>query len=99
MKFLIDPIFFRSKWKIIILLSVLFILYNEILGHYVQAHKWKMPSCKGHYSCSSLESFSTNSHSFLGNCTKILLVADPQLLGERNDEHLYNGAAIYDSDK
>lgn len=32
------------------------------------------------------------------NCTSILLVADPQLLGETFDNHYYSTFAIYDSD-
>lgn len=34
----------------------------------------------------------------LGKCTTILLVADPQLIGETYDTNFYNGIAIYDSD-
>ncbi|XP_055697564.1 metallophosphoesterase 1 homolog [Phlebotomus papatasi] len=34
-----------------------------------------------------------------GNCTRILLVADPQLIGETFDTAFYNPIAIYDSDR
>ncbi|XP_055696375.1 uncharacterized protein LOC129797633 [Lutzomyia longipalpis] len=34
-----------------------------------------------------------------GNCTRILLVADPQLIGQTFDTSFYNPIAIYDSDR
>lgn len=34
-----------------------------------------------------------------GNCTKILFVADPQILGEQNDRSWYSSWAIWDSDR
>lgn len=33
------------------------------------------------------------------NCTRILLVADPQILGETFDTNVYKSLAIYDSDQ
>lgn len=33
------------------------------------------------------------------NCTRILLVADPQILGETFDTNAYSNLAIYDSDR
>lgn len=49
--------------------------------------------------CHYLQSFNWNAPECTGNCTKILLVADPQLLGNTYDKNIYNGLAIYDSDK
>lgn len=34
-----------------------------------------------------------------GNCTRLLLVADPQILGETFDQNLYNNLAIFDNDR
>lgn len=33
------------------------------------------------------------------NCTRLLLVADPQILGETFDENGYNSLAIFDNDR
>lgn len=35
----------------------------------------------------------------IANCTRLLLVADPQILGETFDEHVYNDLAIFDNDR
>lgn len=36
---------------------------------------------------------------FTVNCTRFLLVADPQILGETFDSNGYNSFAIYDNDR
>lgn len=48
------------------------------------------------YSC-ALQIISTIIN-FAVDCTRILFVADPQILGETFDKNFYQGLAIYDSD-
>lgn len=36
---------------------------------------------------------------FTDNCTRIMFVADPQILGETFDTNFYNPLAILDSDR
>lgn len=42
---------------------------------------------------------SSSARSRTGNCSTILLVADPQILGETFEPYIYSSIAIYDSDR
>lgn len=59
------------------------ILYNEYIIFLFQSFKWANPK-----KC-------TNQL----NCTKILLVADPQILGDMYDTNFYAPMAKFDSDR
>lgn len=72
---------YRIFWKLIILLTLLLILFNEYLVYRLHRLAWNSIECD------------TN------NCTRILLVADPQLIGEDFDTNIYNPIAINDADR
>lgn len=84
--------------KICLFISIFLIVYNEYLVYNIEKCRWKSMECrKGDtiYLINNIQIIFISGF----NCTRILLVADPQLLGVQYDKNIYNSLAIWDSDR
>lgn len=89
--------------------TFILVLVNEFLIYPIQRIGWNSLQCRsGIYKFEFFIDFNTfylklilflcSLVCLIANCTSILLVADPQLLGETFDNHFYSRLAFYDSD-
>lgn len=85
----------------VLTISLLLIFFNDVLIYYIHQLSWKQIKCPyGLYKCFTILFFINLFISFQkGNCTRILFIADPQLLGKTYDRSMYSSFARYDADR
>lgn len=89
---------------LIIILSCAIVFINEFLIYSIYRLSWSSISCRTGIFITLLKLSKNVFNSriwilfVLANCTTVLFVADPQLLGETFDTNFYSSLAIYDSD-
>lgn len=81
-------------------LTLLLVFFNEVLVYYIAQFSWHSIDCKlGKLLNAISRDLRLNKFNLIDNCTRLLLIADPQILGNSYDRSHHSPVGRFDSDR